>query len=85
MKGLNNDLLPEYCRLMNEIVQFLHSPLYHNFFKSKDKKLTKNMVKRCVVDPFRDKFMKKREDSTYEISRYFTQPTVFELMNSSLI
>ena len=58
MKGLNNDALPEYVRLQRQIVAYLHTPQYVNYYKSQDKKLTKNTVKRCVLEPFCEKFMK---------------------------
>ena len=58
MKGLNNELLPEYVSLMSMTVEFLHTPTYINYYKNYDRKLTKNMVKRCVVEPFSNKFMK---------------------------
>jgi len=61
MKGLNNDQLPDYVALMQGIVEYLHSPHYINMFKKYDKKLTKNMIKRCVVEQFCDKFLKKRD------------------------
>jgi len=58
MKGLNNELLPEFVKLQNMIVGFLITPTYANYYKKNDKKLTKNTVKRCVVEPFCEKFMK---------------------------
>lgn len=61
MKGLNNELLPEYVALMRKLVEFLTTAAYHNYFKKYDKKLTKNIVKRCVIEPFSDKFMKSKE------------------------
>lgn len=60
MKGLNNELLPEYVALMRKLVEFLLTPTYHNYYKKYDKKLTKNIVKRCVVEPFTEKFLKTR-------------------------
>jgi hypothetical protein len=58
MKGLNNDILPEYVRLQRQIVAYLHTPSYINYYKCHDKKLTKNTVKRCFIEPFCDKLMK---------------------------
>ena len=58
MKGLNNDLLPEFVKLQAQIVAFLNTPTYNNYFKKNDKKLTKNTIKRCIVEPFCEKFMK---------------------------
>lgn len=58
MKGLNNDLLPEFIKLQRMIVAYLHTPAYINYYKCHDKKLTKNTVKRCVVEPFCEKYMK---------------------------
>ncbi len=70
MKGINNDQLPEYANLMAELVEYLHTPQYINFFKNYDKKLTKNMVKRCVVEPFCDKFLKAKMGEEPEIARW---------------
>ena len=58
MKGLNNDNLPEYVRLQRQIIAYLKTPQYVNYYKSQDKKLTKNTVKRCVLEPFIEKFLK---------------------------
>ena len=58
MKSLNNEALPEYVRLQRQIVAYLHSPAYVNYYKGSDKKLTKNMVKRCILEPFCEKYMK---------------------------
>ena len=94
MKGLNNDSLPEYVSLQNQIVHYLRSPSYANYYKNHDKKLTKNTVKRCVVEPFIDKFMKSPSQSsagemvnvlTVEIARFKDQPSVFEILNETLI
>ena len=56
---------------MKEIVEYLHSPHYINMFKKYDKKLTKNMVKRCIIEPFCDKFLKRRDlTEQFEIARF---------------
>lgn len=34
MKGLNNDSLPEYVRLQRQIIAYLHTPQYVNYYKS---------------------------------------------------
>jgi len=34
-----------------EILEYIQTPQYNNFFKQFDKKLTKNLLKRCVIDP----------------------------------
>jgi hypothetical protein len=36
---------------MKDCLDFLDSPLFHNYFGSFDKKLRKNIIKRCVVEP----------------------------------
>ena len=59
MKGLNNDLLPEYVNLQRQVVAYLITPSFVNYYKVHDKKLTKNTIKRCVVDPFCEKMMKQ--------------------------
>ena len=85
MKGLNNEHLPDYVKLMKQIVEFMHSPLYINMFKNKDKKLTKNMIKRCVVEPFCDKIMKNNESNGFEISRFNSQTHIFKNLNEIFI
>ena len=94
MKGLNNDLLPEYVRLQRQVVAFLRTPTYANYFKALDKKLTKNTIKRCVVEPFSDKFMKSSvalseglpsEPLKAEIARFKDQPEVFQTLNETLL
>lgn len=42
-----------------KIIDYIGSPQYNNFFKEFDKKLTKNLLKRCIVDPFAERIMKK--------------------------
>jgi deoxyhypusine synthase len=74
MKGLNNDQLPEYVNLQHQIVKYLSTPSYNNYFKVHDKKLTKNTIKRCVVDPFCEKFMKVNDSKIVEIARHLSQP-----------
>lgn len=95
MKGLNNDLLPEFVKLQRQIVAYLHTPAYINYYKCHDKKLTKNTVKRCVIEPFCEKFMKINSVSVAagaqgsplmsEIARFKDQPVVFETLNQTLI
>ena len=98
MKGLNNEHLPEYVKLQKQIVAYLHTPSYTNYYKVHDKKLTKNTVKRCFVEPFCDKFMKsgvpnltpgQLEDSSVllqvELAKFKNQPNVFEDLTATLI
>jgi hypothetical protein len=47
--------------------------------------LTKNTIKRCVVDPFCEKFMKLNENQVVEIARHASQLSVFETLNATLI
>ena len=49
---------------MNDIIEYVKSPQFNNFFKEYDKKLTKNVLKRCVIDPFTERIMRK--DATEE-------------------
>jgi len=44
---------------MIQIIEYIQTPQYNNFFKEFDKKLSKNVLKRCVVDPFSERIMKK--------------------------
>jgi hypothetical protein len=85
MKGLNNELLPEYVKLMSDFVDYVVSPAYHNYYSNYDKKLTKNIVKRCVIEPFVDKFMKKKESQGYEIGRFKEQLVTLNTLHKALI
>jgi hypothetical protein len=90
MKGLNNEQLPEYVQLMRDIVGYLQTPTFINFYKKYDKKLTKNMAKRCIVEPFCDKIMKNTNGAgggvaSFEITRFKDQTHVFETMNKTFI
>ena len=38
-------------------MNFIQTPLYAQFYKPLDRKLTKNLVKRCLVIPFCFQFM----------------------------
>lgn len=88
MKGLNNELLPDFIDLQRQIVAYLQTPSYVNFYKCHDKKLTKNTIKRCVIEPFCDKFMKINSLSVAagaqgsplmsEIARFKDRPEVLE-------
>jgi len=49
----------EHLELMNSIIDYVKSAQFNNFFKEFDKKLTKNVLKRCVIDPFTERIMKK--------------------------
>jgi len=37
---------------MDHVLDFVQSAQFNNFYKCFDKKLTKNILKRCIVDPF---------------------------------
>ena len=37
---------------MEVVLEFVQSVQFNNFYKCFDKKLTKNIWKRCIVDPF---------------------------------
>jgi hypothetical protein len=94
MKGLNNDMLPDFIRLQRQIVAYLHTPSYVNYYKCHDKKLTKNTVKRCFVEPFCDKFLKINSVSVAagaqgnpmmsEIARFKDNHSVFETLSQTL-
>ena len=72
MRANNNDYLPQYVSLMKDVLEFIMTPLYHNFFG--ERKLTHNLVKRCLIRPFCDKLMFQEEGQ---------QPQVFKLRNNS--
>ena len=44
---------------MIRIMDYCQSTQFANFFKAFDRKLTKNVLKRCVVDPFSERIMRK--------------------------
>lgn len=44
---------------MDSIIDYIKSAQFNNFFKKFDKKLTKNVLKRCVINPFTERIMKK--------------------------
>ncbi|CDW89100.1 ubiquitin carboxyl-terminal hydrolase 32 [Stylonychia lemnae] len=85
MKGLNNDHLPEYVSLMRQLVEFLHAPQYINFYRNCDKMLTQNLVKSCVVEPFKNKFMTPRPEGGFELSRFASHPNLLEDVNKIFI
>lgn len=61
ISSVNEDpdkVLDMYLPLMIDIIEYIQSPSYNNFFKEFDKKLTKNILKRCIVEPFADRIMK---------------------------
>jgi hypothetical protein len=72
MKGSNNDELPEYVNLQSQIVKDLSSPSFNNYYKVQDKKLKKTTIKRCVIDPFCEKFMKPNDQQVVEIAKHLT-------------
>jgi len=94
MKGLNNDMLPDFVRLQRQIIAYLTSPSYINYYKCHDKKLTKNTMKRCFVEPFCDKFLKINSVSVAagaqgnplmsEIARFKETHSVYETLNQTL-
>ena len=56
-----------------------------NFYQTLDKKLTKNLLKRCVVEPFTEKLMKKTiEDGKFEMQRYVTHIATIDNLNKTL-
>ena len=77
---------------MTDIIEYVQSPQYNNFFKEFDKKLTKNILKRCVVEPFNERIMKKclRSKSENEqvlmteIELYEREDAVIGAMNNML-
>ena len=52
-------VLKPYLILMIDIIEYIQCPQYNNFFKEFDKKLTKNILKRCIIEPFAERIMKK--------------------------
>ena len=46
-----------YLDLMAEVVDYVETPQFVQFFQKFDKKLRKNVVKRCVVSPLAEKVL----------------------------
>ena len=72
--------LAEYLDLMIKIMDYSQSPQFANFFKAFDKKLSKNVLKRCVIDPFTERIMKKSisPDEKDEIEILAQDPQIIE-------
>ena len=82
--GVKN--LAEYLDLMIKIMDYCQSPQFANFFKAFDKKLTKNVLKRCVIDPFTERIMKKSipPDQKDEIEILAQDPQVINHINENV-
>ena len=78
--------LAEHLDLMIKIMDYCQSPQFANFFKAFDKKLTKNVLKRCVIDPFTERVMKKpiSPDQKDEIEILAQDPQVIDQINEVL-
>ena len=48
-----------WLKLMMKTIDYVQTAQYNNYFKEFDKKLTKNILKRCVVEPFAERIMQK--------------------------
>ena len=48
----------------------MSTPQFHNIFGQYDKKLTKNVIKRVVVEPFSDRIMARQEGECFEVHVY---------------
>jgi hypothetical protein len=49
--------LLDYSQLMLELAQFLDTPTFVNNYHKFDKNLKGNLIKRCLLRPFRQNFM----------------------------
>ena len=84
MKDEKNEWLHEYASLMHDITEFLETSLYLNYFAKYDKKLTKNIVKRCLIKPFKGKIMKQRVPGGYQIERFLDITDILTNINKIL-
>ena len=50
-KKTEHDDLLGYLKLIREILEYVQSPQFAQFFANFDRKIRKNVVKRCVVQP----------------------------------
>jgi len=49
---------------MREALDFLETPLFNNFYAKFDKKLRKNVVKRCAVEPLIERIFSPPPNTT---------------------
>jgi len=66
---------------MKDVIDFIQTPKYHNFFA--EKKLTNNLIKRCIIEPFCSKFINKENSKEIEKSLTENMETL-KLMNEIL-
>lgn len=52
--------LVEMLEIMSEIMDYLQTPGYQNYFAQYDKKLTKNVLKRCIVEVIAERILCKK-------------------------
>ena len=50
-KKIEHDSLLGYLKLMLSLIEFIQGPQFAQFFANFDRKLRKNVVKRCIVLP----------------------------------
>lgn len=56
-KKTQSDSLYEYLGLMEQIIDYVATPQFKNFFREFDKKLHKNVIKRCAVLPLSERVL----------------------------
>ena len=56
-KKTQNDTLLNYLCLMEEIIDYVETPQFKMFFQKFDKKLRKNVIKRCAINPLAEKVL----------------------------
>lgn len=52
--------------IMIEIMNYVQSPQYQNYFAQFDKKLTKNILKRCIVEVIAERILSKKSRDEHD-------------------
>ena len=55
--------LPDFLEIMIELIEYIQTPAYINYFQNYDKKLTKNILKRCIVEVICERILGKHKEN----------------------
>ena len=56
-KKTKKDSLQGYLELMDKVIDYTETPQFKLFFAKFDKKLRKNVIKRCAIIPLAEKIL----------------------------
>ena len=56
-KKTKKDSLQGYLELMEKVIDYTETPQFKLFFAKFDKKLRKNVIKRCAIIPLAEKIL----------------------------